>query len=78
MSLHAFRARGIGIAAYFSKPDWHCPWYWAPGMDKPVAADRNPTYKPAEHPELWEKFIEYTRSRNSANSSPRRRSPPRA
>jgi len=56
----AFRARGIAIAAYFSKPDWHCPWYWAPGMDKPVAADRNPTYKPAEHPELWEKFIEYT------------------
>jgi len=56
----AFRARGIAIAAYFSKPDWHCPWYWAPGMDKPVAADRNPTYKPAEHPELWEKFVEYT------------------
>ncbi|MBR5367037.1 MAG: alpha-L-fucosidase [Clostridia bacterium] len=56
----AFRARGIAIAAYFSKPDWHCPWYWAPGMDKPIAADRNPTYKPAEHPELWEKFVEFT------------------
>ena len=28
----AFRARGIAIAAYFSKPDWHCPWYWAEGM----------------------------------------------
>ncbi|MBR4894894.1 MAG: alpha-L-fucosidase, partial [Clostridia bacterium] len=56
----AFRARGIGIAAYFSKPDWHCPWYWTPGMDKPIAADRNPTYKPAEHPELWESFVEFT------------------
>ncbi|MBQ6947531.1 MAG: alpha-L-fucosidase, partial [Clostridia bacterium] len=29
----AFRAEGLGIAAYFSKPDWHCPWYWAKGME---------------------------------------------
>ena len=56
----AFRARGLGIAAYFSKPDWHCPWYWAEGMEKPVACDRNPTYEPAEHPELWEKFVRFT------------------
>ena len=33
----AFRAEGIGIAPYFSKADWHCPWYWAKGMEKPVA-----------------------------------------
>ena len=56
----AFRQKGIAIAAYFSKPDWHCPWYWAEGMDKPVGAWRNPTYKPSEHPEIWEKFVEYT------------------
>ena len=56
----AFRNRGIGIAAYFSKPDWHCPWYWAEGMEKPVAYNRNPTYNPKEHPEIWEKFIEFT------------------
>ena len=56
----AFRARGLGIAAYFSKPDWHCPWYWAEGMDKPVGYWRNPTYVPAEHPELWNKFVEFT------------------
>ena len=56
----AFRDRGIGIAAYFSKPDWHCPWYWAEGMDRPVAYNRNPTYKPSEHPEIWEKFVEFT------------------
>ncbi len=55
----AFRAEGIAIAPYFSKPDWHCPWYWAPGMDKPVAADRNPTYEPAEHPELWNRFVDF-------------------
>ena len=25
----AFRQKGLAIAVYFSKPDWHCPWYWA-------------------------------------------------
>lgn len=57
---NAFREKGLGIAAYFSKPDWHCPWYWAEGMEKPVAYDRNPTYDPREHPELWEKFVRFT------------------
>lgn len=56
----AFRAKGIGIAAYFSKPDWHCPWYWAEDMEKPVAYNRNPTYDPKEHPEIWEKFVQFT------------------
>ena len=56
----AFRAQGLGIAAYFSKPDWHCPWYWAEGFAKKPAADRNPTYVPAEHPEVWEKYREFT------------------
>ena len=56
----AFRARGLGIAAYFSKPDWHCPWYWAEGMEKPVAFNRNPTYNPAKHPEVWEQFVRFT------------------
>ena len=56
----AFRKKGIAIAPYFSKPDWHCPWYWAPGQDKPIAYDRNPTYDPRLKPELWNKFVEYT------------------
>jgi len=56
----AFRARGVAIAAYFSKPDWHCPYFWAEGMEKPVGYNRYPTYDPEEHPELWEKFIEFT------------------
>ena len=29
----AFRAKGLGISAYFSKADWHTPYYWAPGME---------------------------------------------
>ena len=56
----AFRRRNMAIAAYFSKPDWNCPWYWAEGMDRPVAADRYPTYDIAEHPEIWERFTEFT------------------
>ena len=56
----AFRAKGIAIAPYFSKPDWHCPWYWAAGQEKPIAYNRNPTYDPRQKPELWNKFVEYT------------------
>ena len=56
----AFRQKGIAIAAYFSKPDWHCPWYWAEGQEKPVAFDRNPTYDPAQKPELWERYVQFT------------------
>ena len=56
----AFRDKGLAIAAYFSKPDWNCPWYWAKDMDKPWGFDHNPTYNPSEHPELWEKYVEFT------------------
>ena len=30
----AFKARDFGISCYFSKSDWHCPWYWLP--DRPA------------------------------------------
>jgi len=56
----AFREKAIAIAAYFSKPDWHCPWYWAEGQELPVGHWRNPTYDPAQKPELWEKYIQFT------------------
>ncbi len=56
----AFREKGLGIAAYFSKPDWHCPWYWAEGMEKPVAYNRNPTYDPRLRPDVWEQFVQFT------------------
>ncbi|MEG0766742.1 MAG: alpha-L-fucosidase [Clostridia bacterium] len=56
----AFRAEGIGIAAYFSKPDWHCPWYWAPGQERPIGAWRNPTYDPRQQPALWEQYVQFT------------------
>jgi len=55
----AFRRRGLGISAYFSKADWHTPYYWE-NNKKYDFMDRNPSYKPEEKPELWEKFVQFT------------------
>jgi alpha-L-fucosidase len=52
----AFRARGLAISAYFSKSDWHVPFYWSP--DFPLH-DRNPNYDTAALPELWARFVDY-------------------
>lgn len=56
----AFREKGIGIATYFSKADWHTPYYWAPGMERGRHMWRGPSYDPDEYPWLWEKFISFT------------------
>jgi alpha-L-fucosidase len=56
----AFRREGLGIAAYFSKADWNVPFYWADGQFKSEFTSRGPSYVPAEQPELWEKFVNFT------------------
>jgi len=53
----AFRKRGFGIGAYFSKPDWHCEYYWWPRFATP---DRNVNYDPEKYPERWRKFCDFT------------------
>lgn len=53
----AFRREGFGIGAYFSKPDWHSPDYWAPEWATP---DRNVNYDTEKYPERWRKFRDYT------------------
>ena len=53
----AFRAQGMAISCYFSKSDWHTPYYWAPGAP---ARTRNPNYDTHARPDLWEQFIRYT------------------
>jgi alpha-L-fucosidase len=53
----AFRKQGLMIGAYFSKPDWHCPYYWWPMYATP---DRNNNYDIRKHPWRWNKFKEYT------------------
>jgi len=53
----AFRQQGMWTGAYFSKPDWHSPYYWDPYFPP---LDRNVNYDPQKYPEKWEKYIEYT------------------
>jgi len=54
---NAFRAEGLWAGAYFSKPDWHCPYYWWPNFATP---DRNVNYNIARYPKRWEDFVQYT------------------
>ncbi|MEK3732558.1 MULTISPECIES: alpha-L-fucosidase [Paenibacillus] len=56
----AFRAKGLGISAYFSKADWHTPYYWAPGMERGRHMWRGPSYDPQKYPWLWEQFVQFT------------------
>lgn len=54
---NAFRKEGFWTGAYFSKPDWHSPYYWWPYFPP---KDRNVNYDPAKYPERWQKFKDYT------------------
>ena len=53
----AFRNQGLWAGAYFSKPDWHCQWYWDPYYPP---FDRNVNYNPVTYPEKWNKYVEFT------------------
>lgn len=53
----AFRKQDIWAGAYFSKPDWHVDSYWDP---KYPPRDRNVNYNPADNPEKWQEFIDFT------------------
>ena len=55
----AFRAENFWIGAYFSKPDWHCPWFWNPYYATP---DRHINYKPAMHPDWWRNYVSFTQN----------------
>jgi alpha-L-fucosidase len=54
---NAFRNEGLGVGAYFSKPDWHNDDYWWPYF--PVT-DRNVNYDPVKYPEHWKNFQKFT------------------
>ena len=53
----AFRKDSFMIGAYFSKPDWHVPYYWWPYFPP---KDRNVNYDPAKYPDIWNKFKNFT------------------
>lgn len=57
----AFRAEGLGIAAYFSKPDWHNEDFWEDhGLGRTVS--RMPTYDVKANPGKWARFRDYTKN----------------
>lgn len=53
----AFRSKGFMIGAYFSKADWHSPYYWHPDKATP---SRHVNYEISKHPQVWEKFQQFT------------------
>ncbi len=53
----AFRGKDFMIGAYFSKPDWHCEWFWNPYYATP---HRHINYKVQQHPDWWEKYVDFT------------------
>lgn len=52
----AFRQEGIAVGAYYSKADWHSPYYWLP--DESVKG-RRASYDTSRHPEIWEKYVAF-------------------
>ena len=53
----AFRKENFMIGAYFSKPDWHTPYYWWP---KYATADRNVNYDIRKFPWRWNQYKQFT------------------
>ncbi|MDR1757458.1 MAG: alpha-L-fucosidase [Bacteroidales bacterium] len=53
----AFRQKGMMVGAYFSKPDWHSPYYWWSRYATPT---RHVNYKIDRHPDRWHSFQKYT------------------
>lgn len=58
----ACRKRDIGIAAYFSKADWHVDSYWAKDCARGDYMWRGPSYQPEEQIERWEEFVTFTQN----------------
>lgn len=55
----AFRKKNFMIGCYFSKPDWHCKWFWNPYYATP---NRMQNYKREQHPDWWEKYRDFTQN----------------
>jgi alpha-L-fucosidase len=53
----SFRRANFMVGSYFSKPDWHSPYYWWPYFPP---KDRHVNYDPAKYPARWQQFKDYT------------------
>lgn len=58
----AFRKKGIGIATYFSKADWHIDSYWSDQYERGCYQNRGPSYNPLENTKEWERFVQFTQN----------------
>lgn len=56
----AFREKGMPIAAYFSKPDFHSEDFWESDAWHKNGTTWEPTYDINEKPEKWQAFIDFT------------------
>lgn len=52
----AFRKANLSVGAYYSKADWHSPFYWVPGQQ---AKGRYASYDPLDQPLMWQKFNQF-------------------
>lgn len=55
----AFRQKDFMIGCYFSKPDWHCEWFWNPYFATP---NRMQNYKRERHPDWWQNYVRFTQN----------------
>lgn len=55
----AFRDRGFMIGCYFSKPDWHCNWFWNEHYATPT---RYINYDKERHPDYWKNYQTFTQN----------------
>ena len=62
----AFRQKNFKIGCYFSKPDWHCEWFWNPNY---ATATRQINYKRNRHPEWWRNYQQFTQNQISELTS---------
>ena len=56
---NAYRNKGFMIGCYFSKPDWHCKWFWNPYYATP---NRRINYKKQQHPDWWHNYRKFTQN----------------
>ncbi|MCQ2153907.1 MAG: alpha-L-fucosidase [Bacteroidales bacterium] len=54
---NALRDRGLKVGAYFSKPDWHCQYFW---WDKYATPDRHVNYDIEKYAERWQAYKDFT------------------
>ena len=56
---NAFRKRGMGISAYYSRADFACPHYWEEGYRWKDGTKRPASYDPDEKPETWKAYQDF-------------------